>query len=218
MEHLDIADIISFEVVDGEIRAKIGDALTNLGIDQDVALWGTSGFYSAPDVPTPGLGAPQCLFVYDGNQKRVLATRDNRHASLVGEMKEGDRTIVSGDARIFMKKAEKQVTLYTEGDNSMLVNLDGANNSLMLMNGGSFIEITPDKVQIGVNGGGIIEVNADGITFMGGTFACNTAGGVFGITATSAKGSVCIAAPMPVGAPTAPGGLVPTSDKWVFSA
>lgn len=113
----------------GEIRVNIGDSLTEEGETLGSSLWAADGFFGRPNDPTED-GACQALYHVEGNQQRVIATKDNRFTAAYFDLEEGDRAIVTdGSPKFFIKKATHQIALYTEngGDsaNPMQINLNG---------------------------------------------------------------------------------------------
>lgn len=138
----------------GEIRVNIGDSLTEEGETLGSSLWAADGFFGRPNDPTDE-GACQALYHVEGNQQRVIGTKDNRFTSAYSELEEGDRAIVTdGSPKFFLKKATQQVALYTEngGDNAkpMIVDLNGADGIITLsVSDGTdvgMIQITPTKI------------------------------------------------------------------------
>ncbi len=188
-QRISVADILASSVEDGEVRVNLGYAATGKGIGAEQAYWGLDGFFSRPNDPKPdGSEAAMALYIVDGEDKRVVASRDNRFADKVGDMQPGDRAIVTdADARVLIKKNGNSVTLYTvsEPDNTDIqVHLDGASGFLEGRCGGSWIKLTNDKVTIGAAGGKcIITVSAKGVQIDGENFICATAGGMLGVIA-----------------------------------
>jgi len=138
----------------GELRVNIGDSLTEEGETLGSSLWAADGFFGRPNDPTAE-GACRALYHVEGNQQRVIATKDNRFIAAYSEMEEGDRAIVTdGSPKFFIKKATHQVALYTEngGDSSkpMIMDLNGADGIITLsVSDGTdtgMIQITPTKI------------------------------------------------------------------------
>jgi hypothetical protein len=183
-QRIDVADVLRSTAEDGDIRVTLGDYITGKGISVDSSMWGMDGFYSRPNNPTDD-GATLAFYVEDANEKWILGTKDNRFREKVGLLKEGDRAIISDcNARIFLKKEQDAIVLYTENaseDLSMMINLAGIEGLLRLMNGNSFIMLENDKISMGVNGGGGIMIDDQGVHITGKIFNCNTLGGHLGI-------------------------------------
>lgn len=152
-----IGDILASDSLDGEVRVNVGDKLTGDSWVTNAPVWGIDGFFSRPN-DTDEDGAAMAYAINDGERWRVVATRDNRFASKVGEMQPGDRMIVSvGEARFLLKAETDTISLYTanqtDGDSSMMVSLNGETGQILLANGGSFFEMKKDGWTI--SGGGV---------------------------------------------------------------
>lgn len=151
----DIADILHSTAKGGEVRVNIGDAASGEGERADVQVWGPDGFVARPNKKTDA-GVCQAFYVVDGQQQRVIATRDNRTAKQAGELDEGDRLIVTeGAPRFYMKQVRQRVGLYTEskdtppaGGKSMTLDLDGEGNVVQLRFGGTMVTMDGGKVTI----------------------------------------------------------------------
>ncbi len=183
-QRIGIEDILRSTAEDGEVRMVIGDSRNGVGVDKETAFWGPDGFISMPSEPTEK-GSAMCFYIQDGNTKRVLGIRDNRNNVKVGELKPGDRAIVSsGAARLFLKNEDDQIVMYTEteGGDSMLMRLDGSKGVALLQVGGSYIEISDDAVRIGAAGGAcMVTISAAGLAVDGAHVALNTASGNLGV-------------------------------------
>lgn len=184
MSYFDTADILQTTAEDGEVRCNLGDSRDGTGYVNSAAVWGLDGFFSRPNNPTAD-GAAQGLYVVDGNQVRVVASRDNRFAAQTGALQPGDRAIVTdGPARILLKQAKAVVNLYTENakDNgsSMMVDVNGDLGSIKLVCGGSVFEITKDSITMMTSGQGFA-ITDKGVSVWGKHFACNTGSGNFGL-------------------------------------
>jgi len=176
-------DIVNVSVEDGEIRYDLGDVRDDVGVAVGAAAWGIDGFVSMPNLPTD-FECARAMHFTDGNEKLVLATKDDRYASKVGDLEPGDRAIVSaGNQRFLMKQGNESVTLYTERADGqpMMVTVSGEDEVVSLVNGGNFIEVSKDGITIGVSKGGWIRIDSDGVQLGGKTFAANTFGGILGI-------------------------------------
>lgn len=178
-------DIVSTEVVDDEVRANLGQG--DAGTIPDATFWGTDGFISRPD-DRDGDGACVALCATQGHARRIIGTRENRNGNKTGDMAPGDRAIVTRtDGRVIVKKANSSVTLVTKnsGEELMLLQLDGSKGDFTILIGGpggacSQIKVKPDKMFLGVSGGGSITIDSQGVTIGGSHFACNTKGGNLG--------------------------------------
>ena len=183
------ADILASESDAGEVRSNLGDSITGEGFDKDVAHWGIDGFLSRPNDPD-GDGAAQALFIVEGQEKRVIGTRDVRWAEKAGNLAPGDRAIVSNcAARVFLKQKNSAVTIYTEGPDGkpILFDVNGSKgNVTMLVSGDAgttLLQAKPGEIILGVDGGGSIVINKDGVHVFGPHFAANTASGNLGVVA-----------------------------------
>lgn len=184
-----VADILATETKGGEVRANIGFSESGKGIGAGEAMWwGTDGFVSRPNNPDDD-GACMAWFFADGNDRRLLAYRDNRFADKVGELEPGDRAIISrGEARFFLKTGNDSVTLYTasqvDDGQSMMVSLDGQAGEITISCAGAFLKMSNGKVTIGVAGGKtIMTIDENGVQIDGNQFRCATKSGHLGILA-----------------------------------
>ncbi len=182
-----VADILATETCGGEVRANIGFSDTGKGIGANEAMWwGSDGFISRPNDPDDD-GACMAWFFADGNDRRLLAYRDNRFADKVGELEPGDRAIISsGEARFFLKTGNDSVTLYTESQvddgQSMMVSLEGSTGEITISTAGAFIKMKNDEITIGVAGGKtIVTIDESGVQIDGNQFRCATKSGHLGI-------------------------------------
>lgn len=182
-------DIVSTELVDGEVRCTVGQG--GEGTVADVTIWGNGGFISRPGDPADEAFC-QGLYLEGGNTRRVIATKDNRIIAKYGELKPGDSAIVTaGPARVLVKDTDKSVTLLTMADDSdqnpVFVQVDGASGKVEIMctgsNGSKVSKATfsPSAIFMGLSGGGSITIDMTGVTIGGSHFACNTKGGNFGL-------------------------------------
>lgn len=178
----EVADVLGSEVVStGEVRVDLGDELSGDGWDKGVAMWGLDGFITRPNERSAD-GVCQALFVYDGNTRRVIGSRDNRFAQQAGALAPGDRAIVTdGPARFFLKRETDTISLYTEhGGTSMAATLDGSTGTISLFNAsGCVIEMRDSEIVLAA-GGTMLVLNADGLAVFGKHCALNTGGGNLG--------------------------------------
>lgn len=179
-----VCDILASDVTNGEVRVNLGELADGQGFQANGAVWGIDGFQSCPNDPDEN-GCAQALYLVSGNQKRAIATRDNRWTAKAGALKPGDRAIVTNSAaRVFVKKASGEVILYTEnekdGNSSQLVNVSGKQGTNIFLCGSTLI--TQDKDSITLSAGGTtLTVDSSGVTIFGAHFACNTGGGNLGV-------------------------------------
>ena len=170
---LELGDVVGVDTADGELRCKIGNGTTKEGWYGEAAVYGPDGFIGIPNLPTPA-GSAQMLTIQDGDARVAIGSRDNRFASNVGEGKPGDRMIVTdADARVLVKKSTNSVTLYTIGaadDSAVMLDLNGEESQALLLAGKAYIKIADDEITLGVDGGGSIVIDVDGVHVAGGTF------------------------------------------------
>jgi hypothetical protein len=187
---LEKVDIVSTELVEGEVRCNIGQG--DAGTLADVTIWsGSDGFIGRPtDADDDG----NCMGLYaaQGNSRRLIATKDNRIIAKYGELDQGDRAIITkGPARVLVKNTAKSVTLLTlgggEDTNPIFIQVDGESGKIEMMCAGqngakvSKITMSPAAMFLGVSGGGSITIDMQGVTIGGSHFACNTKGGNLGL-------------------------------------
>ncbi|MBU1785298.1 MAG: hypothetical protein KKG95_08185 [Candidatus Omnitrophica bacterium] len=194
-----------------EVRLNLGDARGSSGIAANVGYWGLDGFISRPNDPGdsgPEDGACQALYLQDGNNKKVISTRDNRFTEFVAELGEGDRAIVSNcEARFFLKKERSGLTLFTkdlksgsptEGE-GMMIDLSGKDGTISITGAGCAFTMAEKKITIGVQGGPVLEMDEKSITFTGGYMAVNTKGGHLGAAIAIVPNPASPPPPYPVG-------------------
>jgi hypothetical protein len=161
------ADITNATVQDGEVRVTVGDATSGAGFGAVCSMWSQDGFISCPNLPTSGTGndgACQCIYVQDGNEKKVIGTRDHRYQEQTGNIEAGDRAIVtSGAAKVVVKNRTATVTLATTDDGTPAGNVSTVSNA-------------PDEIALVSKYGSII-IDKDGIfiTHVGGALVALTA-------------------------------------------
>lgn len=190
-ETLQKLEVVSTTLEGGELRANLGQG--DAGTIPDATFWGTDGFISRPNDKNDD-GACLALFATQGNSRRVIATKDNRHNDKYGELAPGDRAIVTeNDARVLVKNSNSSISLLTKngGEELMVVQLNGDAGDFTILIGGpngacSQIKVKPDKMFLGVSGGGSITIDSQGVTIGGAHFACNTKGGNFGVVGNAA--------------------------------
>lgn len=177
-------DALDSTADNGVVRIKVGDAASNEGYSADCGVWGVGGFVSRPDLPSAA-GACEVLTVTDGNERRVIGTRDKRQADKVGALDEGDRAIVgSSPARLFVKAGKKSVVLYTEDDDggsSMLINVEGESGKIQIIHGGgASFEMSKDTIVLSA-GGSSLEIGPKGVSVIGAHIGLNAMGINLGI-------------------------------------
>lgn len=214
-----LADIIGSFQDDGEVRVNIGNQADGVGYASEEPMYGPDGFVGMPNAPDDA-GACQAIYLMDGDRKRVIGTRDNRWLDKVGNLKPGDRAIVTNSpARVLLKKETNTVVLYTEttDDKTMMVTLDGVNNQILAVCGNSYLTLSNDAFEVNV-GGQQIRIDANGIAITGSWLAANCGGGNLGIIPGGVP--AMMAATGIVGHP--PGTLLPAtslvSAKWCVVA
>jgi hypothetical protein len=188
MSDSNIADVVSTKLLNGEVRFAVGDSTDGSGIDHDVAPWGQDGFVSRPNDPDAD-GAPKVYYVFEGQEKRALGVVDRRSSARAGELAPGDRAIVSNcNARFFLKKQSDALTLFTtDADGKpLLFELNGSKgNCTVLITGASggnaLFQMSPGKIILGVDGGGSLVIDSQGVHVFGPHFAANTASGNLGV-------------------------------------
>ncbi len=174
------------ELVDGEVRVNYGDARTGEGEGASVSLWGNgAGFVSMPNQPDDE-GAAQVLVHRDGNDSRVLATKDNRYIGAYGALAHGDNAAVTRDGTAwFMKAATKTIASYVVGPGgiSMVDELNGKEGRKVVQVGKSIVAITDESITFSSNGTTVL-IDADGFFVFGKHCGLNTNGGNLGTLGT----------------------------------
>lgn len=183
----DIRDVTASSMESGDVRVNVGSAITNEGEGSDGPWWANGdGFVSRPNGPGAD-GACKALFLRHGNKKICIASRDGRYSSKAGELQPGDRAIVSrGEARFLLKAENDSVTLYTanqqDDDSSMMITAVGETGTILIANGGAYIEMKKDKI---VMSAGKAMLVLDGLTgaasFFASHFAANAKSGNLGV-------------------------------------
>lgn len=172
-EDRQVRDVVNIEVVDGEVRARLGDAFRGLGIDADVPIFGNDGFISIPNLPTADESCQAFVF-FEGDRGIVAGLKDNRFASKIGGGQPGDRFIVTdGEVRFIMKKEADSFAFYTvnqQTGQSMMVFGSGADGELHIVNGNARILIEDDRIVFKLVGSVAFEITPDGFFFTGPQF------------------------------------------------
>jgi hypothetical protein len=170
---MSVADVLGTEIVDGELRFRIGDAAKAKGYSQDHGMYGLDGFISSPLPPDEDGSACQCIYLNDGHERIVVGTRDNRLREKVGAMAPGDRAVIGhGSARMLIKYESDTICFYAENakadGQAMLNSMDAKNGVTLVQNGGAFMQMKKDEIILAVNGGGALRISADGVQCAGG--------------------------------------------------
>ena len=172
------ADILATEATDGEVRAQLGDAALGKGFAQEVAIYGVDGFVGRPNPPDAEGNAAQALYLQDGDDTQIIGTRDNRWADKVGTIEPGDRAIISsGEARFLLKNERDAIVLYTADSTGkgLLLDMGGTEKEIKIVNAGkTFITMTQSSIVMGVDGGGSLTIDADGVRVTGASFQAVT--------------------------------------------
>jgi hypothetical protein len=205
------ADVLASDTANGEVRCKLGDAIAGRGYSADVPMYCSHGFVGVPDAPDTDGSACQAYYAQDGNEQKIVGTRDNRLTDKVGELEEGDRAIVNkGEARLLLKKKLDLAALLTTSKktgNTMLIVVDGSAGEIQLVNGDTVIKQTEKEILFMVSGGGTLRVSADGVQIVGPSFQATTGavqlgdmGG--GIAPPPTPATACGIGPSPITVPS----------------
>ncbi len=182
-------DILSVELVNGELRCQLGDSAREEGRFSDATWWGLDGFYSRPKPPDED-GACMALYVGSNSARRIFASKDNRVIEKYGELGEGDKAIVGyGDARFIMKDASDSISLMTKNhaanDELMIQQLNGQKGEFTILLGGTdgttIIKAKSGVIHFGVAGGGSLTIDKDGVHVTGNVFNAACANGNLGL-------------------------------------
>lgn len=172
----DTDDVLSSETTGGEVRCKLGDAATGRGKYVDVPMYCNGpAFVSVPNAPSPDGGACQAHSTKEGDERQILGMRDNRFASKVGALSEGDAAIISDcEARVILRKADSSIILMSQNQatgHTMHVAIAGQSGAIQIAVGAAIIQVTEDaagaEIMLGVSGGGSLVINKDGVTVLG---------------------------------------------------
>lgn len=181
-------DIAATERSDsGELRYKLAEN-DNTGVLSDATCWGIDGFYSRPSDPDER-GACQALLAYEGNNRRVIATKDNRITGKYAELEPGDRAVVTdGNARFLLRKADDSLSWVTseDGGDTVLMQLTPTAWTLMMPGAiGAMIQMKHDRIVMSVNQGGSLIIDKAGVHIGGPLTECNTGLVTLGMLAPS---------------------------------
>jgi len=170
MSEIHTADVLASDATDGEVRCTLGDAVNGMGFGVEAAIYSGPLVYR-PSEPDDNGDAPTALYVQDSDDAQILATKDVRYADKVGTLDAGDWGLIGNtEARIFCRVERDAIVLYTlnkPADKSMLVDLGGVEGELRIVNGGAVITMTDSEINLSVNGGGGIKINASGVSISG---------------------------------------------------
>lgn len=179
---IDKRDITATELGSGgEIRCKLGDAATGDGVIPDGCFWGIDGFVSRP-LDKNADGACQALFMVEGNTRRIIGLKDNRINSKYGDLQPGDKAIfTAGSARILVKNTGDSVNMVTEASDgtTCMTQLTGGDSpafSSVIGDGtnSTYIKQTASSITLGVSGGTMLVIDANGLHVTGPLAELNT--------------------------------------------
>lgn len=122
---VEVADAVaSTTATNGEIRFNLGDSSTGSGVASDVCFWGTDGFLSRPVDPDAN-GSAQMLFINDGNQRRIVGSRDRRFYDGLETIDGGDRMVYSPcGIRVRLDESEQAIEQIIPGGTKHYVSSD----------------------------------------------------------------------------------------------
>lgn len=123
MSTIEVCDLMlsTADAASGEVRANIGNTVDGVGFGAAVPMWGVDGLLSRPNAAANGKAA-QGLYLTQGNQRRVFASRDTRWAGPFGAMGEGDRALVSDcDAGLWLDRSANAIKLASAGGAAVTV-------------------------------------------------------------------------------------------------
>lgn len=116
----DIGDILQSVVEDGEVRVSLGKYAgqneTSLGVSSDAPVWQQTGFASRPADPDER-GSAMAVYVLDGDQKRVVATRDNRNINLIAELLPGESIVFGQNGNFLRLHQDGRISMFTTEGN-----------------------------------------------------------------------------------------------------
>jgi len=95
--------------------------------------------------------------------------------------------VSNSEARLLLKRESDTISIYTVNqatDQSMLVSLDGENGEVTVMNGNAFLSMKDGSISIGINGGGALVIDKDGVKVAGKSFTANTSAVALGFGAS----------------------------------
>lgn len=116
-----ISDILLSEIVEGEVRYNLGyfagENTTSQGVGASSPVWPQFGFVSRPADPDED-GAAMALWIQDGDQKRVISTRDNRHTDRLPDVQPGETAVYAVPGNFVRCQIDGAITAMTTDDNT----------------------------------------------------------------------------------------------------
>jgi hypothetical protein len=92
----------------------------------------------------------------------------------------------------------------------MMLALNGVDGIIRMFNNNAFMEMHDDRIVFGINGGGSVTIDENGVTVIGTTFWACTSKGALGF-----EGATVDAAQVPAGKiGIGPGNATQDSDSW----
>lgn len=119
------ADILG-SIVDAAtslIKVQLGDVGVEQADSQDAEWWQHVGFCSLPSTASPQKAAAQTIAIVRSDRDACVASRDQRGAALIANLKPGETCLYAGGAdgnaqgRVLLKQ-DGSITLYTTKDNT----------------------------------------------------------------------------------------------------
>jgi phage gp45-like len=109
------------------IKAQLGDSVKQVGAADDAEWWQHVGFVSRPSVASPGKTSAQCVVFPRGDHWAVIASRDDRCASIYGQIGDGETAIFSstGKGMVLLKADGSIVATAGAGGASVTMGADG---------------------------------------------------------------------------------------------
>lgn len=116
----DVHHVLRTQVTDdGVVMLNIGDARGEISADERVPLFQAPGVLSLPSNPTPGSGGAEVMVLETSAGYIGIAARDNRKASLAGNIKQGETIVfASGSQACSIYKNDGSITHLTTHDNN----------------------------------------------------------------------------------------------------
>lgn len=179
------ADIVGSTAENGDVRVNLGDSLTNEGEAAESPFWGNANAFICRPADPDDAGACEAIYTRHGNQRVVTACRDARYAEKAGSLEPGDAAIVGpGDGRLLNKAASHTIALFSQdkgnGDESMMVSVDGEKGVILLMVGSTYLELKKGKIVLST-GGAMFSLDAETIQAFASYVALNANKGNLGV-------------------------------------
>jgi hypothetical protein len=152
MARFDVGDLTLSTTEEGEVRCNIGDQATGTGFAAGAAMWGVDGFMSCPNQPTTG-GNAECIYMTEGQQRRILCTRDRRNLTNAGgALSPGDRAIVSaGEAWFRLTNASDRIQIRTMGPaGEMMIDMNATTGTITLSVAGGAVGIDIKTTEVNI--------------------------------------------------------------------